>query len=157
MKPFLTILALALVLASCTENENPTQPSSEIWSLEGYTCTFCLNPDEFVAVPDTTYYYTFRPDSTFSKTLGSLQLDGTFYKYSEMDGREYLHLQYSEAFYNLDRDRTSDYYGTIHFCGQDFEPMLIREDGKLMGSWGACDGPNLVFRKEDNTGNSFIF
>ncbi|MHA7130401.1 hypothetical protein [Algoriphagus namhaensis] len=155
MKRCLFVISLVTFLYSCTASEEPISVE-EIWSFTGYSCSFCSNPNEFFPVSDSTYYYTFRPDSSFTKNIGTFELSGRYEVETTPDDQTYLVLQYNQASVDLDRNNKV-WPGLIHYCGQEYEPLLIQDDGKLIGSWGACDGPRLVFEKDQKVRDSIFF
>lgn len=146
MKKELLFILFTLAFSSCSEIEQPQVELAQTWSLIGYNCSFCSEPDVFNPIEtDTTYQYIIRPDSSFTKILGEVELFGQIELKRSQEGQTYYEFQYDD--FSVQLDKQADGFGFIHYCGQPIEIIQLTEEGRLKGNWGDCDGPNLIFER----------
>lgn len=150
------LLTSLLALSSCTEAINPDKSDWEEWALTESFCNFCLNPGDVKTYDqtDTTYVYRFKKDSSFVKNIGDYVLSGKF-QVEENNDNLFLLLNYDEESVLLSRDNPSNRQ-LIHTCFSGQEYFSWDSDGRLLGSWGACDGPTLIFEKTSDTQSIFF-
>lgn len=81
--------------------------------------------------------YTLKPDSTFTKERrGDKQLQASGrYKFVEIGDEQFIEFNY---------DAASEIIGS---CYAGSNEMLRLLNGKLYGTWQACDGPGLTYER----------
>jgi len=133
MKSQLPLFFLLLgLLSSCDGNEKPSAFPIQ-YSLVGYQYLFSPN-QEFVSVKDSLYFYNLNEDGTFLKQIGKEISRGTYD--SRVDGEnEFIELTFDDPQNNL-----------IHSCYAGKEFFIMKEEKRIVGTWGDCDGPLLYFQ-----------
>lgn len=141
MKQILVVLALILVLISCSNNEEKSGKVADYegtWDLTKISMPF-INSN--LIGPDIKWQesYVFNKDGSFTKTrikgYNTTVASGTFI-IKQIGNEKHLELNFSEE---------SEIVGGCF--GRLSEGLVLTAKGKLLNTWGACDGPSLEYEK----------
>ena len=142
MKKIVSIFFIVSLLFSCT-NDNEVENSTgflEVFELVKMTGSFGGSETTGSDMEWQESYRLNTQDSTFIKlrlfNQDIFEATGT-YTYKIIEGQDFIEFSYYED------------ASIISNCAGDLkEVLLILEDGqKLKGTWGACDGPGLEYRR----------
>lgn len=139
MKKFSLMLLFTGFLLSACFNAQQTQESACIvkWQLTEMTGNMTNVPPLKGNDMSWQESYTLRPDSTFTKNRqGAQQLQAT--------GRYILVETGEEQFIEFTYDSANEIIGS---CLADVKETLRLSNGKLYGTWQACDGPGLTYER----------
>lgn len=131
-------LFLGILLSACF-NTPQTQESACIvkWQLVEMTGNMANVPPLTGEDMSWQEYYTLHPDFTFTKARRSdktIQASGR-YRMVEIGEEQFLEFVY---------DAASEIVGS---CMADDKETLRLSNGKLYGTWQACDGPGLTYER----------
>lgn len=140
------IFCLTLLLAACEEHqdidpENADDPELylEKWKLVQMSGSFAGTPPTTGGDMDWQETYTLFADNAFTKIRkqngDTNEVNGT-YEYITLSDGEYLELTYSSE---------SKLIGNC--TGEPKELLMVESEIRLIGTWWACDGPGLVYKK----------
>ncbi|TDK44088.1 hypothetical protein [Algoriphagus formosus] len=147
MKKAHLLLFVLFISFSCQDDVDPVHPIFDWnWVFSGYQSSWSADPT-FNPISDSLYIYQFQENGSFSKTIGSNKLTGTFQiEEDQSNQREFLSLDFDDA--SIELHQNSDGFPLIHSCTGVSETLVFEEEGTLFGSWSACDGPTLFFTRE---------
>jgi hypothetical protein len=139
MKKFSPMFILSGILFTACFNTQQTQESTCVvkWQLAEMTGNMANVPPLKGETMSWQESYTLQPDSTFTKQRQSdKQWVATGrYKIVNMGDEQFIELSY---------DAPSEIIGSC--LGADKEILRLL-DGKLYGTWQACDGPGLTYER----------
>jgi len=140
-----SLLLFLIAFASCTYNNvdletqgiNLKQP--EKWQLVEMTGNIANVPPLTESKMPWQEWYVFYPDHSFSKIRVrdnvTIDANGSYRVVTLSDG-QYLELLYPSV---------NDLIGN---CSAEAKELLaIKHDDELIGTWWACDGPGLFYKK----------
>lgn len=139
MKKFSPMFILSGILLSACLNSQQTQESTCAvkWQLVEMTGNMANVPPLTGEAMSWQESYTLQPDSTFVKERrGDKQLEATGrYKIVDLGAEQFIEFSY---------DAASEIIGSC--LGANKETLRL-SDGKLYGTWQACDGPGLTYER----------
>lgn len=138
MKNILTVLFAVFISVSCSKEEFNADDFPQKWVLEKTTGQIS-NSEQFGEDMEWQEYYL-------------LNSDGTFLKHRERDGvsyNAYGHFIFIEMTDGRLLELTYDSdYEIIGSCnGNQTEGLWLKSNKKLVGTWLACDGPGLEYKR----------
>ncbi|UOB18145.1 hypothetical protein [Abyssalbus ytuae] len=140
MKTLLSlILFLPFFVKSCSDTTSDEKDlSAQKWELVKMTGSMA-NSEKSGEEMEWQEYYLLNEDQTFEKyrerNNNTKQASGT-YKYTTAGEEKYLVLTYTKGL---------DLIGNC--TGDNKEQLLVQSDQSLSGTWNACDGPGLEYKK----------
>jgi hypothetical protein len=139
MKKFSPMFILSgILLSACLNSEQTQQTACAVqWQLVEMTGNMANMPPLKGETMSWQESYTLQSDSTFVKERrGDKQLEATGrYKIVDIGDEQFIEFSYDEA---------SEIIGS---CLAGNKETLRLADGKLYGTWQACDGPGLTYER----------
>ncbi|WP_092894336.1 hypothetical protein [Algoriphagus aquimarinus] len=111
----------------------------QIWKLVGKSSYGLGGDSGFQAISDSSYFYVFKKDGTFLKTVGNETTSGTFQLEDLIHGTNTKGTSYTLTFLD-DLLRYS--------CYPNLEHLHLNMDNLLVGGSDPCDGITLYFSNE---------
>ncbi|SFA76611.1 hypothetical protein SAMN04489723_101232 [Algoriphagus aquimarinus] len=139
MKFLICILVIAFFSISCRTEKNLEKKFPQIWKLVGKSSYGLGGDSGFQAISDSSYFYVFKKDGTFLKTVGNETTSGTFQLEDLIHGTNTKGTSYTLTFLD-DLLRYS--------CYPNLEHLHLNMDNLLVGGSDPCDGITLYFSNE---------
>ncbi|MEO0331621.1 MAG: hypothetical protein AAF223_08030 [Bacteroidota bacterium] len=148
------IFGLLLIFAACSDSQTIDPESSQStdnttsyldkWQLVEMSGSIANVPPTTGSEMAWQEYYLLYDDNTFTKVReqddDTKEASGT-YEFITLPDGEYLELSYP-----LENE-------LIGNCTSESKELLsVQSEGKLIGTWWACDGPGLVYEKVEGQG-----
>lgn len=133
---------LVYTLMSCSSGKVDVEQCPEKWQLIEMTGNISNVPPSVGSNMTWQEWYLLYPNSTFTKTRERDNVikeeTGTYAIVTLSDGK-YLELEYKAK---------NDLVGN---CTSEAKELLkINSENEMIGTWLACDGPGLLYKKVDN-------
>lgn len=130
MKRSIFVILISIIAYSCHEDQIPRKHFPQTWKIAGWRSYGFGGDSGFQSITDSTYFYVFKKDGTFTKTLGTQSTAGTY------------KLGTDKIYYDLifpDGKLVDSCYGNT-------EKLTIGEKKMLVGGSAPCDGATLYFK-----------
>ena len=139
MKTLFLILLTTCSILSCTKDESfDNEQYPQKWTLTKMTGSF-INSESTREDMEWQEYYILKSDGTFIKHR---ERDGI---YSDASGTYSIINIDNEKFVDLIHEIESEIIANCY--ANQTESLWIKSEKKLIGTWNACDGPGLEYKR----------